>query len=322
MDETQRRALVASRDPARLGEPALVLGASGRLGGHVYARLCRRLGADAVVGASGPGTRPRALRAVDLADGRAAAALVRHVGPSLVVWCVRVRPGAGKDNEQALSAGGLAGVIAALPAQARLVYVSTDSVLPGARGPYGEASPARRLPPGAEYAGYVNGKIAGERRALLLGARALVVRPGPIFGRDVDGAPDARIAALVDAWRAGRPTARPTNLLRTWIHVADLADTLLAALDRGAAGIVHAGPARGQSHYEVALAVAAAVGADPALVRPSLVCADDARRRSVRLDLRLDTSRARALLGRDALAVGPALAREAREAGRAREGEG
>ncbi len=258
-----------------------------------------------MLGTSGPDGGGRGLVPLCLADGAAAAALVRAGAPCVVVWCARARRA---GDEPALLAG-LSGVIAALPTDASLVYVSSDSVLAGRRGPYAERARPVPLPEAAELAPYVNAKLRGERLAAGLGGRALVVRPGPIYGRAVSGRPDPRTTALCEAWRAGRPTPMPVNLLRTWVHVRDLADTVLAAIDAGASGVLHAGPPAGMSHHALALALARHEGAGRALVVATRIAREDALRRFVRLDLRLCTARARAILGRDALDVGAALAR-------------
>ena len=299
-----------SRDRAPAG-PVLVLGATGLVGSRLCAALRAGLGAAGVLAASRRGDPGQGVDALSLSDGAETTRYVRDRGPAVVVWCVRAgagRPGAA--TEPVLAEVGLSAVCAALVPSARLVYVSSDSVLAGAHGPHDESAPVEALPTESPYAAYVEGKIAGERIAASLGERCAIVRCGPIFGRGACGRWDARTTALQAAWGRGEAPGRPVNVLRSWIAVGDLARALALLVGRPAPGLWHVGPAEGASLYDHALWAARLLAPPGARVAPTHVTPSEARRRHVRLDLRLDARRATRAFGFTPAGVADGLGRE------------
>jgi dTDP-4-dehydrorhamnose reductase len=141
------------------------------------------------------------------------------------------------------------------------VHVSTDYVFGGAAtSPYGEDEPL------APRSAYGRTKAAGEWAVRAENPDHLVVRTawlygahGPCFPRTM-----ARLAASRDrldvvADQVGQPT---------W--TADVADLLLSLVGSGAApGTYHATASGEASWFELAAAVVAAAGDDPAKVHPT-----------------------------------------------------
>ncbi|HVY08712.1 MAG TPA: dTDP-4-dehydrorhamnose reductase [Mycobacteriales bacterium] len=144
---------------------------------------------------------------------------------------------------------------------ARLVHLSTDYVFAGdATQPYDVAAPV------APKSAYGRSKALGEAAALAAGGDVHVVRTawlygrtGPSFVRAVGGRLRHGMAVDVVEDQRGAPT---------WTR--DLADRLIA-LGRAnvESGIWHCSSAGNVTWFDVALALAEEVGANPDLVRPT-----------------------------------------------------
>ncbi len=157
--------------------------------------------------------------------------------------------------------GDAVGVLGRLAADAGagVLHLSTDYVFDGRLDrPYREDDTPN--PQGA----YGRGKLAGEQALQTVdGGRWAVVRTqwlyggGPSFVRTMWGRATAGQASRVvdDQW--GAPT-----------HVAELAQVLWRLVGDGVEGTWHAAASGYTNWFEVARAVYAAVGADPALVTP------------------------------------------------------
>ena len=268
---------------------ALVIGASGFLGAHVYQRLLDQ-GAH-VHGTCGHHHRP-GLQAIDLLDTRDMARYLNSLRPDVVIWCAKRTHENG--DEQALNETGLCNLVRSVPDATRLIFVSTDGVLPGTGGPHGEQVRPSPFSSDSSIARYTNGKLWAERWLQSdspLARTTTIVRTGMIYGRAVSGEWDARTAAVMNAFASGETFSRADNLLRTFVYVDELASALceLATIDC-IRGIVHAGPEHGESHFSFARAIARAWSLPMHLVRPHQIPPEDVTEREVRLDTRLNTS--------------------------------
>lgn len=297
---------VGGADVATPRRRILVAGAGGYLGAHLMARLARSGTVD-VVGTCRPGATDRGLVPVDLTDPGPTLRAMRALAPDAVVWCAKAgaRPSeaARARDEEGLLAG-LDAVLEGLGATARLVYVSSDGVLPGVGAPHDESAVPVPMASSLPLAAYTNAKLEGEERVRGSGDRHLVVRVGPLYGRGLTGAWDGRTTALRDAWRSDAVVERATNVVRTFLHVEDAAAALAELCRTDRAGTLHLGPKLPASHFAFALATARRLGVPSARVRPVTVTGADAERRGVRLDTSLDTGRARTTLATSFRPVG------------------
>ena len=270
----------------------LVMGGSGFLGAHVWERLRRTQGVEAV------GTYGRRvsslLRPVDLTSSASVRRLVDGIRPDVLVWCAR-HTRAGLD-ERALHEVGLRAALSAAGPDVRLVFVSSDGVLPGARGPCTESAEPAPMINMTPLAQYTNAKIAAEKRIARECGNHCIARVGPIFGRTVQGDLDDRCRTLLENLKRGEICRCPANLWRTRAHVEDLAEALCELAAGNLRGVIHLGPERSESHFTFALAAARAFGYSERLIEPFDIDPDDARRREVRLDTTMDTSLARSTL--------------------------
>lgn len=280
----------------------LVTGAAGFLG-HALARELVTRG-DAVAGTSRDGAGvpegadPLALSLDD--GGLEGAALLRRLRPSAVLHlaamadadaCARAPAAAQRVNVEAT--GRLAAAAAELGA--RFVYTSSDLVFDGSRAPYAEDDPPAPLGP------YMASKAAGEAAALEAAPDALVARVALLYGLR-RGRKGCFTDLLVERLQRGESVRLFTDQHRTPLLVDDAAELLADLLERGAAGRVHVGGPERVSRLEHGVAIARALGLDPAGCVPSRM--SDAPGLSARpADVALRIERLVSLVGRSPLGL-------------------
>lgn len=247
----------------------LITGASGLLGANL-ALQWGEAGADLVgLYHTHPVRSPGfAAYPVDLTDEAAVRAIVRATAPDWVVhcaaatdvdWCEAHPVAAHRINAEG------AGVVAAAArdAGAGLIHISTDAVFDGARGGYSESdepSPANA---------YARSKLAGERAVLAAHPAALVVRT-TIFGWNAQ--PKRSLAEwALGRLEAGEDVPGWVDVFFNPLLVNDLADLLLAAMERGLRDVIHLAGGGALSKYAFAQAVARTFGYDEGRVRPTSV---------------------------------------------------
>jgi len=240
----------------------VVTGASGLLGVSVLT-LARSLGCE-VVGICHrhlirvPGTR---ICRADLTDHKAVRSLFSSLQPESIIhcaaatgvdWCEDHPALAEQVNVQASSF--LAEI--AQERNARFVYISTDSVFDGKRGNYSETD---QPDPVSVYA---KSKLGGEQEVLRRHSSPLIVRV-TIYGWNAQ-AKQSFAEWVLDEIAAGRQMLGFSDVYFCPLLANDLADLLLAMLDRGLGGIYHVVSSERISKYEFAQRVAAIfnLGAD------------------------------------------------------------
>lgn len=235
------------------GRRWLVTGASGQLGAHVVDLL------------AGRDVTALAHADLDITSEPAVEDAVATLRPDVVINAAAYTAvdAAETDEDAAAAVNGKGpGVLAAALARSggRLVHVSTDYVFDGrSRHPY-EAGDAT-----GPATAYGRTKLAGERAALAALPGCIVVRsawlyggPGPNFVDTMLSLEQSRDTVDVVADQHGSPT---------WAR--DLAAALIAVgTSSTRPGIVHYVNGGVASWHDLAAAVFAGVGADPARVRP------------------------------------------------------
>jgi dTDP-4-dehydrorhamnose reductase len=150
---------------------------------------------------------------------------------------------------------------AAARRDARLLYVSTDSVYDGDRpGAHAESSRVRPIN------AYAHTKLAGEHACLAVAPGTIVARVN--FFSLEPPAPRGLAHWMLSNLRAGRPFNGFTDVNFSPLSTHDLALTLLAMLTRNLpGGIYNTGASDACSKYVFAQQLAALVGADAGLIR-------------------------------------------------------
>jgi dTDP-4-dehydrorhamnose reductase len=216
---------------------ALVLGASGQVGGHLLAQLLERghaaVGTRRSFAASG---LPR-LDIAELARVREAVrdteaeAVFLPAGFTWVDGCEKDPARSARENlEQPLAVARVCAEAGAL-----FVWYSTDYVFDGRHGPYAEAD----VP--APLQVYGRDKLACEQALATEGIASLVVRTTTVFGPERQG--KNFVLQLVSKARAGERLKVACDQLATPSYGPDVARATLELVEAGARGVVHvAGP--------------------------------------------------------------------------------
>lgn len=144
---------------------------------------------------------------------------------------------------------------------AHLLYTSTDAVFDGTRGYYRELDPP--TPPNW----YGQTKARAEQFVQQLLPTACIVRVSLVLGTSARDAGNSYLEKVIVSCREKRPIISPDYEYRNPIDVHTLC-TFFAELTGNpeAAGIVHIGATDKISRYDLALAIATRLGAEPALV--------------------------------------------------------
>lgn len=241
----------------------------------------------------------RSLRrpAIDIRNRASVERAIREADPEAVVLAAGLanadvceeNPG----DAYAVNVDGLRHVAEAARGRA-FVSFSTDHVFDGRSGPYGEEDPT------APINVYGRTKAEGERIALTVHPRALIVRTTLVFAPG-DRSFFSRLAS------AAEPVPCWTDHLATYTWGPMLADATVELLERGATGLWHVAGTDPLSRHAFALRVAARLGKDPSLYRP--VPFREAPPRAPRpLRAGLKTDKARAFLRTQLLSTDEALA--------------
>jgi len=258
---------------ARADGVVLVTGASGALGSAVVARLAAR--GEAVRALVRPGPSRAELEALgaeiargDLGDERSLRHALRGVARLVHAAELRGADRAAVARQRALHVEGTARLYRAAHDHGvgRIVHVSTTATLGGTRdGSALDETASCNLRSLAHP--YVESKLEGEQRALACawaGMPVVVVLPAVCVGPD---APAARAVAALARGRLGGTLPGGLSLA----DLDDVADALVAALDRGRPGERYALGGPGASWLELGCALArAGVGRAPRRALPAL----------------------------------------------------
>ncbi|HLR63676.1 MAG TPA: sugar nucleotide-binding protein [Lentibacillus sp.] len=222
-----------------------VFGASGYLGASVYQLLKETPHTDVV------GTylkEPAAfddLYKVDVNDPESFSEFYKETQPDVVVWSVMSGP-----DEDELIQEGLRHLITHITPQTKLVYVSSDFVFADGYGPYTEDDSTSKLPGEHVLSTYANAKVKAENFITQDLSNYVILRVGPIYGENKIGKIDEQTDQLASQLQLGKTEAFRDDLIRTFVHVEDLAKVMTEFVQNDVTGIYHAGPDKSHSFYE------------------------------------------------------------------------
>ncbi|GAA2537925.1 sugar nucleotide-binding protein [Winogradskya consettensis] len=254
----------------------LVVGASGHLGSEV-ARLASAAGSDVSGTAT---TAATGWSPLDIRDSSAVHTLIASVRPELIVNA------AYRATEWSTCADGAANVaLAAAACDARLIHVSSDAVHAGRPTPYGDDEPPTPI-----YA-YGAAKAAAETAVTAITPTAILVRTSLITGSALS-CKQTRLA--LDLARGVRDGALFTDEIRCPLDATDLAAAILELATTDYTGVINVAGPQALSRADLGRLTAATHGLDPAAIRTCTAAEAGLGNRP--LDIRLDTTRARALL--------------------------
>lgn len=220
---------------------AFVTGGTGFLGGRVV-RLLRGRGDDVVALVRSP-RKARRLRALgcelaegdlgsrrSLAEGMRGCDAVFHVAADYRVGI----PESERASMFEVNVEGTRSVLDAAAGVARIVHVSTNSVLGNTRGRIVDETYTR--PGGPWLSAYDESKLFAHRlveERIAAGAPIVIVQPGGIYGQG----DHTEMGPLLERARRGKLVLLPLGGVGlNWVHVDDAAAGVVLAHDRGAIG--------------------------------------------------------------------------------------
>jgi dTDP-4-dehydrorhamnose reductase len=234
------------------GRSVLVTGGGGQLASDLHDRLRERCRVTAL---------PRA--ELDVTDDEAVAAAFERVGPDVVFNCAAFHNVEVCEREEDRSFEVNARAVKRLAQRcaeggARFVHLSTNYVFAGDRAePYGEED---RPSPRSIYA---ISKLAGEHAALAYCSGALVVRSSGLYGQHGSASKGGNFVQRMIARAQDQGALRMVADQRlTPTFTADLAESLIAAVEADVRGLLHVTNSGSCSWHEFTLAIMEIAGID------------------------------------------------------------
>ena len=172
---------------------------------------------------------------------------------------------------------------------ARLVFTSSDVVFDGRRGNYREEDPANPINV------YARTKVAAERIIQKVVSNYIIIRPGLIYGRSLNGHPNFT-EFMYKSLKAGKPVFLFTDQYRTPILVDTLVHIIWQMAFREEKGIFHVGGGNRLSRLEMGQAMCRIFNLPEALLR-GIPSAEGKQIAPRPLDTSLNSSRIQQLLG-------------------------
>jgi dTDP-4-dehydrorhamnose reductase len=230
----------------------LITGGGGQLACDLHQRLRGRCDVTSLAHA-----------ALDITDHAALAGALERVRPAVVFNCAAFHNVEVCEREEDRSFAVNASAVKRLAelcadAGATLVHLSTNYVFAGDReAPYGETD----LPSARSI--YAISKLAGEHAALAYCPDALVVRSSGLYGLHGSASKGGNFVQRMAARAREQGSLKMVADQRlTPTHTADLAECLVAAVDRGVRGLLHVTNAGACSWHEFTLAIMDIAGID------------------------------------------------------------
>ncbi len=240
---------------------ALIIGASGQIGGTLAALCVRRR-----IEVYGTSRKGQGFLYLDLADPVSIKDAFEKSTPDLVLLCSAMThvDNCERDPELARKVNAAGPALVAEEcrrAGSKLVYFSTEYVFDGTSGPYGEGDPVNPV------SVYGRTKLEGERAALGLKG-ALAVRTTVVYSHNP--ASKNFIMQLISNHRSKAAMRVPSDQFSNPTYAADLAAAVLDLAEKDASGIYNVVGPDWLSRYDFALKACAAFGFDPAFLEPKL----------------------------------------------------
>ncbi|WP_409175226.1 sugar nucleotide-binding protein [Brevibacillus fortis] len=268
----------------------LLLGGSGYLGSQIYHELLQDKAIE-LLGTCFSASIAGHLLQIDVTDTPSFTARLQEFSPHVVIWALM-----SATDERGLIEKGLEVLLSHLPEESKLIFISTDGIFGKGTGSYREEDPSEPLDERNPLATYSNAKIRGEARIRERHPNHVIVRVGPIYGRNAAGQWDKRIATMCADLKAGREVSRTGNLYKTFVHVEDVGNAIRELLHSSYLGTLHLGPAKKESYYSFYKKMALALGLNADGVKETLITEAEALERGIPLDTSLNTNKAHELL--------------------------
>jgi dTDP-4-dehydrorhamnose reductase len=268
----------------------LVLGASGFLGRHVYEKLLGNNLFKETIGTSYLSSSGK-LESINIIDCHSFQEFYKKQNPDTVIWAAM-----SISNEQQLIHAGLRNLLRVIDEQTKLIYVSTDGFFSNGKGNFDEEDEPTYLDQKNPLSIYTNAKLDGEEMIRKEHKNHIIIRTGPLYGKDFQGNWDSRVSALQTKLKANETYERADNLFKTFVHVEDLANAIIELSTTSFTGVLHVGPKTNESYYTFNLKIATLLNMNKSLVQPTQIPIEEAREKGIPLDTSFNTLKCSSLL--------------------------
>ncbi|SDK16768.1 sugar nucleotide-binding protein [Sediminibacillus albus] len=239
-----------------------VFGADGYLGTSIY-HLLKQEESNKVSGTCFREPREtEGMEHVDINQPEAFSLFYKKHQPDIVIWALM-----DMENEELLVAQGLTHVITHLTTQTKFIYLSSHDIFSEGEGPYNEDDHPKKLPEDNPKAAYTNAKIKAERIIQKQLNDYIILRTGPLYGKNRAGELDKRSLLLEESLAKGEPIEKSDDLIRTFTHIDDITTAIAELTKANLTGIFHAGPQQHVSYQSFYRKRAMELGYDPGMVK-------------------------------------------------------
>ena len=267
----------------------VILGSSGYLGSTTYNKLKMDKNLT-VIGTRNHLSNRDDLVALDVLNNKTVAEFFKIHNVDVVIWCIMDRL-----NEKTVLENGLKNVIDNLNGQ-KLIFVSTDAFAEG-KGNYDENTVMQYYSDLNPLSSYANSKIDAEKLIEEKLSNYVIVRTGPIYGKDSFGNwSDQRAVNLRCKFENGEEIRFHENMYKTFVHVEDLACSLLELSKLDYKGIIHIGPSTKESYYRFNKKIAEEMGFDSSLIQKSIMSEKESNEQGIPLDTSMNTEKVKSIL--------------------------
>lgn len=262
----------------------LVLGASGFLGGKVIERM--KLEKDfEILGTCYKNNDDSNLVQLDVINDEQAKHIVNKFKPDVILWSLM-----SSQSEKDLIQIGLKNILSSIANNQKLIFISTNAVFRGnpQKGYFTEDEKPEYTNGTEDIDLYADAKIYGENM-IKEHENHIIIRPGVIYGQDINGKWDGRILNLINSLERKEKVLRTKNIFNTFVKVEELTNAILQLIKINYKGIIHLGPANKECYYDYYVKIAKMLNLDHDLIVSNEI--------SEPFDLSLDTSKSKQLLG-------------------------
>lgn len=270
----------------------LLLGASGYLGTQLWTAFSQDPKWE-IRGTCFKSAKKPEWLSLDVTEEEKLSSLLQQFSPDEIIWALM-----SGEEEQRLIDRGLGALLSGITARTRLTFLSTDGIFAQGTGAFTEEETGMLLEKNNPLSAYANAKLRAEERIRELHKNHIIVRFGPIYGKNSNGLWDKRMSAMMQQLGEGKEMVRTSNLYKSFIHVEDLAAALHELVDSEYTGTIHLGPSEKESYYSFHWKMAGMLGLNQELIKDNQLAPDEAHKLGIPLDTSLDTTKARRMLTR------------------------